>query len=181
MTYHSALWSLDNWGKLHMERLNYKDIWDETKVKLPLTTALHHGNKLCCHVDKMQRERPAKLMVKYVDQLQQQEAWANSTAAWQLNCVINSLNLYVGRLSTDIFLVCCLFHDVVSSSVCIASTVGSLCEWWIRFYVEDLERKTTMNFRIADVPVGIWTGYPPNVSATPAGLFSRCGINCSRK
>lgn len=65
-------------------------------------------------------------MVKYVDQLQQQEAWANSTAAWQLNGVINSLNPYVGHLSTDIFLVCCLFHDVVSSSVCIASTVGSL-------------------------------------------------------
>jgi hypothetical protein len=51
-----------------------KDIWDETKVKLPLTTALHHRNKLFCHVDKMQREKPAKLMVKYIDQLQQQEA-----------------------------------------------------------------------------------------------------------
>ena len=126
MRYHSTLWSLDNWGKLHMERLKYKDIWDETRVKLSLTTALHRRNKLFCNVDKMQREKPAKLMVKNVDQLQQQEAWANSTAAWQLNGVINSLNLYVGHLSTDIFLVCCLFHDAVSLSGYIPSKVGSL-------------------------------------------------------
>jgi hypothetical protein len=74
----------------------------------------------------MQTEKPAKLMVEYIDQLQQQEAWANSTAAWQLNGVINSLNLYAGHLSTDVFLLCCLFHDAVISSGYIASKVGSL-------------------------------------------------------
>jgi len=38
-----------------------------------------------------------------------------------------------------------------------------------------------MNVRIADVQIRILTGYPPSVSATPAGLVDRCRIHCSQK
>jgi hypothetical protein len=89
----------------------------------------------------------------------------NNTAAWQLNGVINRLNLYVGHLSTDMFFCCCLFYDAVSLSGYIASTVGRLA-------ADEFE---------LIIPVGIWTEYLPSVCAVPTCLVDRYWIQCNRK